>query len=141
MNFLNYNPYGFMTFPQSNPVPMRQPQPVPQIQPPQMTQIEQMPSAEELLNGVMQANKKGGLKDQLRGQLGAAVGTFVGAQLGMPQVGAAIGGRIASGQRSEMPGLLQAPQLSNPMSFSFENAPQVADGSAQYVQMLRGLLA
>ena len=141
MNFLNYNPYGFMTLPQSNPIPMRQPQPIPQIQPPQMMQINQMQNAQDLMSGVMQANQKGGIKDQLRGQLGSAVGTFVGAQLGMPQLGAALGQRIASGQKSEMPGLLQAPQLSNPMSFSFDNVPQVADGSAQYVQMLRGLLA
>lgn len=141
MNFLNYNPYEFMTLPQNNQMPMQQPKAMPQIQQPQMMQIGQMQNAQDLLSGVMQSNQRGGFKDQLRGKLGSAIGGAIGTQFGMPQVGAAIGGRIASGPRQEQQGLLQAPQLSSPMSFSFDNVPQVADGSAQYVQMLRGLLA
>lgn len=141
MDFLNYNPYGFMTMPQPQQNFMGQPNATPKFPQPQMMQIGQMQNAQDLLSGVMQSNQKGGIKDQLRGQLGSAVGGFIGSQFGLPQVGAAIGGRISAGPRQEQQGLLQAPPLSNPMSFSFDNVPQVADGSTQYLQMLRGLLA
>lgn len=141
MNFLNYNPYGFMTLPQSNPIPMRQPQSVPQIQPPQMMQIGQVQNAQDLMTAMTQANQSGGAGDQIRSKLAETAGDYIGSTLGMPGLGGFVAKGILSGSGAEMPQLLQAPPLSNPMSFSFEPVQQSANGANQYLQTLRGLLA